>query len=142
MNARIVPLKITIGILMDAVAKSKFEVLLIDGFPRNMENLQGFLSNETVKNTVKIQGVLYLSCSEKVCTERVLKRAKSQGDSPSSRKDDNLSILRKRFKSFEVDTKEVLSEFEKRRIKVFEIDSSGVVESVFERIVGMKCLDN
>ena len=27
MNAKIVPLKITIGILMDAVAKSKFEML-------------------------------------------------------------------------------------------------------------------
>ena len=109
-----------------------------------MENLQGFLSNETVKNTVAIQGVLYLSCSEKVCTERVLKRA--QGDSPSSsglaRKDDNLSILRKRFKSFEIETKEVITEFEMRKIPVFEIDSNRPVEDVFEGIIEMKCLNS
>ena len=58
MKAKIVPIEITCEILMEAVKKSNHEILLIDGFPRNMENLQGFLSNKIVNQTIQIKSYL------------------------------------------------------------------------------------
>ena len=98
-----------------------------------MENLQGFLSNPSVNTKVNIEGVLYLKCPEKICTERVLARGDRAG--AIKRKDDNLSILKKRFASFENETKQVLIEFELRKIPIFEVDTILSVEQVFENIV-------
>ena len=138
MKAKIVPIEITCEILMEAVKKSNHEILLIDGFPRNMENLQGFLSNKIVNQTIQIKSVLYLSCSEKTCTERVLARGDRIGS--LKRKDDNLQILKKRFESFEKETKKVISEFELRDVPVYKIDTELPKEQVFELIVGKNFL--
>lgn len=82
------------------------ETFLIDGFPRNKDNLDGW--NRQMGDKANVKGVLFFECSEKICVERCLERGKSSG-----RSDDNEESLTKRF--FKYLTKLNTSFFEKKR---------------------------
>ena len=51
---------------------------LIDGFPRNEDNEQGW--HRVMGETVDMEFVLFLDCSEELMVDRILKRAKDAGD--------------------------------------------------------------
>merc|ERR1711881_701936 len=82
-NGTIVPVAITCSLLERAMKESEKNDFLIDGFPRNEDNLQGW--NEAVGDKVNLRFVLFLDCSENTCIERCLKR----GAAGSGRSDDN-----------------------------------------------------
>jgi len=63
---------------------------LIDGFPRNKENIDGW--QKTMKNKVNIQCMLFFDCDEKISIDRCLERGKEG----SGRTDDNEESLKKR----------------------------------------------
>lgn len=78
----------------------------------------------------ELQFVLVLDCAEQVCIDRVILRGK--GD--SGRSDDNLEILKKRFKSHYNHTMPIIKYF-KDKNQVHEIDTSDLGEKeVFEKI--------
>ncbi len=70
---------------------------IIDGFPRNKENLDGWL--ELFGDTCHILTVLFLECPREVCSSRIKLRGESSG-----RIDDNEESLNKRFRVFENET--------------------------------------
>lgn len=130
MNGTIVPVKITCGLLEKAMndvmresnnEKSKF---LIDGFPRNQDNLEGW--NAAMDDKVDMQFVLYFDCPEEVCTKRILERGKTSG-----RTDDNLESLRKRFNTFIRETKPVIKHYSELN-KVRKIDAENDPDTVFQ----------
>ena len=57
---------------MNASPKRKF---LIDGFPRNANNLQGWY--DVVGDSANVEGVLFFDCSEETLTKRLLGRAEA-----------------------------------------------------------------
>ena len=61
-NGTIVPVAITCSLLLRAMNDSKCENFLIDGFPRNQDNLDGWIK-EVDPELVKIQSVLFFECS-------------------------------------------------------------------------------
>jgi len=63
---------------------------LIDGFPRNKENIDGW--QKTMNNKVNIQCMLFFDCDEKISIDRCLERGKEG----SGRTDDNEESLKKR----------------------------------------------
>ena len=69
----------------------------MDGFPRNKENLNGFL--DVFANTCKVICVLYLECPADKCSQRISIRSQSSG-----RIDDNVNSLKKRFSTFDIET--------------------------------------
>uniref|UniRef100_T1E8G0 Putative ump-cmp kinase family n=1 Tax=Anopheles aquasalis TaxID=42839 RepID=T1E8G0_ANOAQ len=75
-NGRIVPVEITCALLENAMNKTQEasgnDRFLIDGFPRNEDNLQGW--TKKMADKVELQFVLFFECSEQQCTERCLKR--------------------------------------------------------------------
>ena len=77
---------------------------LIDGFPRNVENLSKWeqLMNEKVDTPF----ILHLECSQEVMTNRLLERGKTSG-----RSDDNIESIKKRFVTYENETKEIIKYF-------------------------------
>lgn len=94
----IVPAKITCSLAKrEMTNRGKENIYLIDGFPRNKENLEGWW--EVFGDSCVILSVLYLDCSEETCFSRIKKR--SQG---SGRIDDNDDSLIKRFKVFKQET--------------------------------------
>lgn len=118
-DGKIVPIEITCKLLENAInlnmesGKYKF---LIDGFPRNEENLSGW--NKQMEGKVDLVCVIYMNCPLAVCESRILERAKSSG-----RVDDNIESLRKRFKTYQESTQGVIKIFSQID-KIREVDSS------------------
>jgi len=92
MAGKIVPVAITCGLIKQAMEKAGWEkkTFLVDGFPRNEDNLSGW--TEVMGDKVDMKQVLWFDANEEAMTERILERAKSAG-----RTDDNPETLRKRF---------------------------------------------
>lgn len=103
----IVPVEITVRLLLAAIKASTCDTFLIDGFPRNHDNLDGW--KRVIKNEVKVLGVLFFDCPQDVMQSRLLERGKTSG-----RTDDNNESIRKRFVTFTNDTMPVVSLFQKR----------------------------
>ncbi|XP_062617730.1 UMP-CMP kinase-like [Saccostrea cucullata] len=125
-NGTIVPVQITCSLLKRAMEKSGKDRFLIDGFPRNRDNLDGW--NKEMSDVAKVIRVLFFNCSEQVCVERCLSRGKTSG-----RTDDNEESLKKRIKTYTESTMEIIEQFRKLNL-VSEIHAEKSPEEVFEEV--------
>lgn len=98
LKGEIVPVKITVELIKSAIVKNggATKKFLIDGFPRNEDNLQGW--NEVMGDFADMKFVLFLECEEQAMIDRINKRAAESG--AEVRNDDNLEVLKKRFRVF------------------------------------------
>ncbi|KAK5859461.1 hypothetical protein PBY51_021016 [Eleginops maclovinus] len=127
-EGKIVPVEITINLLKKAMEETMHEDdkkfrFLIDGFPRNEDNLQGW--NTVMDGKADVKFVLFFDCSNEVCIDRCLERGKSSG-----RSDDNRESLEKRIKTYLQSTRPIIELYEKKG-KVHTIDASRGVDEVF-----------
>jgi len=99
---------------------------LIDGFPRNKENLDGF--SNFFGDSAEITSVLFLEAAQENCTERITRRSQNSG-----RIDDNTDSLRKRFDVFYNETMGNYANLEKIT-RVIRINADDDKETVFGRI--------
>ena len=90
-KGQIVPVKITVNLIKKAMEKNGWEngKFLIDGFPRNQDNQEGWM--DVMGNITNMRFVLFLECSEQTMIDRVKKRANESGD--NKRSDDSIEIL-------------------------------------------------
>jgi len=104
-EGKIVPVEITVGLIKNAIDKNTKEGkthFLVDGFPRNKDNLDGW--EKTMGTSVEIPFVLFFDCPEEVMEKRILSR--NQG-----RIDDNKQTIKKRFSTFQNETMAVIKKF-------------------------------
>ena len=96
---QIVPVEISLSLLQAAMeaSPSKHTLFLVDGFPRNYDNLSGWC--RVMSPVAALESVLVYQCPFPVLQERILERAKISG-----RSDDNIESVKKRFKTFESET--------------------------------------
>jgi len=123
-NGTIVPVEITCSLLERAMTKSDKNNFLIDGFPRNEDNLQGW--NKDMGDKVNLQCVLFFQCSQEICTSRCL----SRGAAGSGRTDDNEESLKKRFVTYEQATMPIIKLFEEKNL-VKTLDASKSPDEVY-----------
>jgi len=128
----IVPVEITCALLHQAMMEqlalnAKHDSFLIDGFPRNQDNLDGWNREMSTKTTT--QFVLFFDCVTEVCIERCL----SRGSAGSGRSDDNMESLRKRIVTYNESTKQIIEHYDKIGL-VRRIDASGTPAEVFEAV--------
>ncbi len=83
------------------MAESKSNIFLIDGYPRNQDNLEGW--NRQIGNRANIKSVLFLECSDETCIRRCLGRG---------RHDDNDQVILKRIKTYYESTLPIVRHFE------------------------------
>ncbi|XP_070775254.1 UMP-CMP kinase [Enoplosus armatus] len=127
-EGKIVPVEITINLLRKAMEdtmkkdEKKFR-FLIDGFPRNEDNLQGW--NTVMDGKADVKFVLFFDCGNEVCINRCLERGKSSG-----RTDDNRESLEKRIQTYLQSTQPIIKQYEKHG-KVRTVDASRSVDEVF-----------
>jgi UMP-CMP kinase len=119
----IVPAEITTALLLNAMRSSGRRNFLIDGFPRNADNLDGW--KRVVKNQACVLGVLFFDCPEREMERRLLERGKTSG-----RTDDNLDSVRKRFRTFAEHTMPVVDLYTSRG-KTLVVRSDRPVQAVF-----------
>ncbi|RWS08275.1 UMP-CMP kinase-like protein [Dinothrombium tinctorium] len=138
-NGTIVPVAITCSLLENAmnknVAKRAAEGdtnfgsgrFLIDGFPRNMDNYEGWQKQMADKANVRF--VLYLECPQEVCMERCLKR----GQAGSGRSDDNEESMRKRLVTYFTQTLPIIELCDKSNL-VKKVPAACCEEEVYNAI--------
>jgi UMP-CMP kinase len=96
-EGKIVPVEVTVNLIRKAMARSGATKFLVDGFPRNFNNLEGWES--VMAGAAAVDGVLYYEVGEDVLVSRLLKRAESSG-----RSDDNIDTIIKRLRTYNEST--------------------------------------
>jgi len=122
-DGKIVPVEITCNLLLNAIKADGGKRFLVDGFPRNTNNLAGW--QQVVGDSLDLAGVLMYSVSEEILEERLLKRGETSG-----RSDDNIESIKKRFKTFQGETMAVI-EYYKQLGLVYDFDGSKDIDAVW-----------
>ena len=122
-EGKIVPAEITVGLLKTAMEKNGGKKFLIDGFPRDIDNLRCWETQ--MCDCAEVKFLLFLDCPEEVMLNRLLERGKSSG-----RIDDNEESIKKRFRVYEESTRPIINHF-KSINKVRCVDSNRSLEDVF-----------
>ncbi|KAF3636590.1 putative UMP-CMP kinase 1 [Capsicum annuum] len=121
-EGKLVPSDVTVRLLQQAMQGIDNDKFLIDGFPRNEENVKTF------ENLTKMEPefVLYLDCPQDEMERRLLSR--NEG-----REDDNIDTIRKRFKVFMESTLPAVEYYESKG-KIRKVDAGKSIDDVFESI--------
>ena len=122
----IVPNEITCRLILEAMQQSQIKKFLVDGYPRNLDNRQGW--EETVGDDVDLAGVLYFDCPEDKLVERIVERGKTSG-----RVDDNADAMVKRLRVYKNETSPVLDYFDRKGL-VTHVNTGGTPEEVYSLV--------
>nr|XP_014091542.1 UMP-CMP kinase [Bactrocera oleae] len=126
-DGKIVPVEVTCSLLEKAMQNSGKNKFLIDGFPRNQDNLDGW--TRQMSDKVDFLFVLFFNCAEDKCVERCLAR----GQAGSGRSDDNLESLKKRIQTYNNDSLPIIKHYEQLG-KVKQIDAIPSADEVFKNV--------
>mmetsp|Transcript_26234 Transcript_26234/g.51343 ORF Transcript_26234/g.51343 Transcript_26234/m.51343 type:complete len:247 (-) Transcript_26234:352-1092(-) len=129
-EGKIVPVKITVGLIKKAMDDAKKQgkiYFLIDGFPRNQDNVEGW--EEVVGDAADVRGVLYFMCEDdNILVERIVERGKTSG-----RLDDNKEAITKRLKTYYESTKPIIDMYEKKNL-VLALDAAKSKTEVYQLV--------
>ncbi|XP_063901123.1 UMP-CMP kinase-like, partial [Zophobas morio] len=100
-EGKIVPVDITIKLIREAMGKSGNKNFLIDGFPRNNDNLRGW--TELMSKEAQIEFILFFECPVQECLSRALLRGQTSG-----RSDDNEESFSKRVQTYLDSTRPII----------------------------------
>lgn len=97
MAGKIVPVKITVNLIKNAMEEAGWasKRYLIDGFPRNEDNVEGW--NEVIGDKANIKKVIYFESDEDECIKRITSQPRGEEAGGQARADDNIETLKKRF---------------------------------------------
>ena len=107
-------------VLKEYIVKSKNKKILVDGYPRNQENIDEW--EKQMSNEVNVKAALYFEVSNEEMKKRILGRNEGRAD-------DNEETIVKRLETFEKQTKPVVSYFEKKKILI-KIDGMKSVDEI------------
>lgn len=124
-DGRIVPVDISLSLLKQEIQRTGHERYLIDGFPRNYDNLHGWL--RLMPPVCDIEMIIYLSCNEEEMQRRILERGRT-----SNRNDDNLQTAKKRFVTFQTETLPVVEHFHAMpNINFINLNGDRSIDSIY-----------
>ena len=122
-EGKIVPVEVTVTLLMNAMKADGGARFLVDGFPRNTNNLSGW--QQVTGDSLQVGGVLFYDCPEDVMEARLIERGKTSG-----RADDNIESIKKRFHTYQNETTPILAYYEHQQL-MHKIDGTRDVDAVW-----------
>jgi len=122
-EGKIVPVQITLDLLKRAILGTRANRFLIDGFPRNWDNLHGW--EGSMLPVCDLEAVMFIDCPEEELEKRLLSRGLTSG-----RSDDNLATAKKRFATFYAATMPIVEHYESRK-KLIRVRGDASIDSVF-----------
>ena len=112
-------------VLKEYILNSRNKKILVDGYPRNQENIDEW--EKQMKGLVDVKGALYIEVSNEEMTKRLLGRNEGRAD-------DNEETIKKRLTTFEKETKPIVSYFE-RQGNLIKINGERTVDEISQDIV-------
>ena len=110
--------------LKDAILNSDKKYILVDGYPRNKENIDAW--DKIMTDIVDVKAVLFFDCEEELMKKRIYGRK-------DGRADDNEETINRRIRVFEKETKPLCPIFEKKRILI-KINCNQKMEYIYEDV--------
>ena len=98
-KGKLVPLQIVLNTIISAIKNSDKDIIIIDGFPRSVEQMREFdklLQNE---NNIKLLSVIEARVSEEVAKQRILGRA-AEAAPGEQRSDDKEDVFYDRMRIY------------------------------------------
>lgn len=123
-NGTIVPVEITLGLIKNRIENSGCDKIIIDGFPRNQDNYDGWL--KIMKDDYDVRGIVYMTCPEEIIRERMRKRSEIE-----NRSDDTDEIFAKRMNTFHNETYPIIKLYESMGL-VKELDGNRSVDIIYK----------
>jgi len=123
-EGKIVPVEITVNLIKKAMfqhVKHGNTVFLVDGFPRNLDNKDGW--EKVMGDDVSLESVLFFDCPEATLTARCLNRGQGRAD-------DNLEAIKKRFVTYQNESRPIIDHYAKEGL-VTKIETSKPVDAVY-----------
>ena len=124
-KGNIVPIDIAIETIVGAIKKAPTDVVIIDGYPRSIEQmteLDAYLANEA---DVTLSGVIEVEVSEAVARDRVLGRARGA--------DDNDAVFNNRMNVY-TEPLAAIQAFYTERALLHKIDGERTIEAIIEEM--------
>ncbi|WP_024791078.1 MULTISPECIES: adenylate kinase [unclassified Lebetimonas] len=124
-NGNLVPLEIVINTIKSAIEKADKDIILIDGFPRSVEQMKAL--DEMLKNSkdIDLVAVIEVEVSEEIARDRVLGRARGA--------DDNAEVFNNRMKVFLEPLKDI-EEFYTKQNKLIKINGERTIEEIVDEM--------
>ena len=111
-------------VLKEYIVHSRNKKILVDGYPRNQENIDVW--EKEMKDLVEVKGALYIEVSNEEMKKRLLGRNEGRAD-------DNEETIAKRLTTFEKETKPIVEYFEKQG-NLIKIDGMKTVDEISKEI--------
>ncbi len=93
----LVPLDIIMDTIITAIKNAPTEIVLIDGYPRSVEQMKALDEVLETEEEIKLLSVIEVRVSEEVAKERILGRI---AESEIVRSDDNMEVFQDRMKVY------------------------------------------
>ncbi len=93
----LVPLKIIIDTIISAINGSDKETILIDGYPRSVEQMTAFDTLLKKESGIDLRSVIEVRVSEEVARQRIIGRAQ---EAEVARDDDSIEVFQNRMKVY------------------------------------------
>jgi adenylate kinase len=120
-RGNLVPLEIVINTVVKAIKGSPKNVILIDGFPRSVEQMEKLDEVLSTEAEVELISVIEVMVSEEVARDRVLGRARGA--------DDNVEVFNNRMKVF-MEPLEAIRDFYGKKGVYHTINAERTIEEI------------
>ncbi len=124
-KGNLVPLDIVINTIVSAIKNSPKNVILIDGFPRSIEQMEALDKILKTEKDVELVSVIEVEVSENVAKERVLGRARGA--------DDNEEVFYNRMKVY-TDPLKAIQDFYSKKALLKKINAERSIEEIVEEM--------
>ena len=120
-KGNLVPLKIVVGTIVSAINKSPKNNVIIDGYPRSIEQMDALSDFLDGEDNIELIAVIKAEVSEQTAMDRVLGRAR--GD------DDNEIVFKNRMKVFTEPMEDIAKFYSDKNI-YYVIDAERSIEEI------------
>lgn len=117
----IVPIKIAIETILNAINNAKTNIIIIDGYPRSLEQMEKLDKYLESENNIELVNVIEVVVSETIARDRVLGRSRGE--------DDNEKVFTNRMKIYLEPLKTIQAFYENKNL-LYKIDGERDINEI------------
>ena len=121
-KGNLVPLSIVVGTIIEALKNAPKDIILIDGYPRSVEQMHALQDELGRQNDVVLEAVIEVEVSEEVARERVLGRARGA--------DDNIEVFNNRMEVYRKPLKEIRTFYDEKNGLLYTVNGERTIEEI------------